>query len=207
MLKDTRGRGLVALTWLVWSQYCSLDLFLMRGSTSLYTMCSPTVVRMDRPNPMHSSMKSPEKCLMPICNVCGRTGKERSWMGGCTWSHACPLWDEHRFLLDPRKAGDRFSVRSADVTMLHCEGDPGPRAAAGHNSWGCYSHTVLLFGSWSHEEALCLEHAMVSKGTLRHREWKLKQFSLLKHQKVIKERISPRDREWVRFKGKRWWAQ
>lgn len=57
-------------TWLVWSQYFILDFFLTRGITSLYTICSPIVVRMDMPNPTHSITNSPEKCLMPICNVC-----------------------------------------------------------------------------------------------------------------------------------------
>lgn len=71
------------LTWLVWSQYCSLDLFLIRGSSSLYTMCSPMVVKIDRPNPAHSSTKSPEKCLMPICRVCDQTEKNRPWLHCC----------------------------------------------------------------------------------------------------------------------------
>lgn len=34
------------------------------------------------------------------------------------------LLDAHRFLLDPRRAGDRSSVRSAGVTILHFAGDP-----------------------------------------------------------------------------------
>jgi hypothetical protein len=72
---EHRSKRPAALTWLVCSQYWSLDLFLIRGSNSLYTMCSPMVVKMDRPNPMHSSTKSPEKCLMPICKVCDKRRK------------------------------------------------------------------------------------------------------------------------------------
>ena len=34
------------------------------------------------------------------------------------------LLDAHRFLLDPRRAGDHSSVRSAGVTILHFAGDP-----------------------------------------------------------------------------------
>lgn len=41
-------------------------------------MCSPMVVKMERPNPMQSSTKRPEKCLMPICRVCGKTGEAAS---------------------------------------------------------------------------------------------------------------------------------
>lgn len=136
----------VALTWLVWSQYCSLDLFLMRGSSSLYTMCSPMVVKMERPNPTHSSTKSPEKCLMPICKVCGRTGKERPWMWCFIWSHDCSLLDADSFLLDPRKAGDCSSACSADITKLHCEGNPSRTEGCCRAQFlGCYSHTVLLY--------------------------------------------------------------
>lgn len=36
-------------------------------------MCSPMVVKMERPNPTQRSTKSPEKCLMPICKVWGKT--------------------------------------------------------------------------------------------------------------------------------------
>lgn len=105
-----------ALTWLVWSQYCSLDLFLIRGSSSLYTMCSPMIVKMDRPNPMHSSTKSPEKCWMPICKVCGRRGKERPWMWCSSWPHVHA--DADSVLLDPRKSGD-YPSPCALQTSLH----------------------------------------------------------------------------------------
>lgn len=73
MYRSTWHKVPTELTWLVCSQYCSLDLFLIRGSSSLYTMCSPMVVKMERPNPTQRSTKSPEKCLMPICKVWGKT--------------------------------------------------------------------------------------------------------------------------------------
>ena len=114
-------------------------------------------------------------------------------------------------------AGPKESWRPFLCVLCRCHYTTLQRGSS--QDWGLLHGTIpagathiqcyCLNGSWSHEEALCLDHAMVSKGTLRDRgrDWKLKQFSILKHQKVIKERISPRDREWVRFKGKRWWAQ
>lgn len=159
----------VALTWLVWSQYCSLDLFLMRGSSSLYTMCSPMVVKTERPNPMHSSTKSPEKCLMPICKVCGRTGKERPWMWCSIWSHDCSLLDAGSFLLDPRKAGDCSSACSADITKLHCEGNPSrTEGCCRAQSWGAtHIQSYCMNGFWSCAEALHLDYPMVSRETQR----------------------------------------
>lgn len=138
---------MVALTWLVWSQYCSLDLFLMRGNSSQYTMCSPMVVKMDRPNPMHNSTKSPEKCLMPICRV-WQNRKEKAMN---VMHHLFPLLHADSFLLDPRKAGHCPSVCSVDFTILHCEGNPArTRCFCRAQFPGCSSHTVQLY-DWSLE--------------------------------------------------------
>lgn len=56
------------LTWLVCSQYRNRGSFTLK-TISLYTMCSAIVVSRDKATPTQSITKSPEKCLIPICNV------------------------------------------------------------------------------------------------------------------------------------------
>lgn len=64
MLKDTRRERPGGTHLTGGSQYCSLDLFLMRGKHQPVHHVLTNGGQDDCiSNPMHSSMKSPEKCL------------------------------------------------------------------------------------------------------------------------------------------------
>lgn len=132
------SRKPTALTWLVCSQYCSLDLFLIRGSSSLYTMCSPIVVKMDRPNPMHSSTKSPEKCLMPICKVCDKTGKAMNAMFHVAQCQFTSSFLDSASCFSGTKESWRLFLCVLSELQYWTEG--GGRT----ESLGCYSHINLI---------------------------------------------------------------
>lgn len=78
-------------TWLVCSQYLKRGSFTL-GITSLYTMCSATVVSSDKATPTHSITNRPEKCLMPICSV-WRQG--RRIYQGCIYNQVSLTSDLH----------------------------------------------------------------------------------------------------------------
>lgn len=83
-----------------------------------------------------------------------------------------------------------FPVRSANLTVYYTvKGiQPGLRAAVEHSSWDA-AH-ILVDGPWTSAEAFSLDQATVTGERLRERAQDLKQFNILKHRIVVKERPS-----------------